>query len=259
ELFSEGTPQEGITIAFEDVSENNPNLGEGITNSNGKCSLIIDIDDQTVAGPHLIQASTGFTINYTIYFLNAPIEINLTDVDPTIIDKTVSSNTRIMGVLFDPLNGKGVPDGEVEFILLDSSNNKISLAFTPDSDLTDNDGDYNTIVYVNDHVMNGTYDVRVDFNGSFHVGSLSGVFSQFYSYPQLSDSSSEISVDIINPDAIFLDLFINGYPSDDFSNPRVNRNTSVGFVKFKKYLYTILGLGLRPFSILFSFIKVLFE
>ncbi len=238
ELFSDGTPQEGITIIFEDSTENNPNLGEGITNNDGKCSIIVDINDQTVAGPHLIQASTGFTINYTIYFLNAPIEVNLTDVDPTIIDKTVSSNTRIMGVLFDPLNGKGVSNGEVEFILLDSSNNKISLAFTPDSELTDNDGDYNIIVYVNDHVVSGTYGIRVDFNGSFQIGFLSGVFSQFYSYPQLSDSSSEISVQIINPDAIFLDLFINGYPSDDFSNPRVKRNTSV---ELRVVLYSLSG------------------
>lgn len=238
ELFSDGTPQEGINIIFEDSTENNPNLGEGITNNDGKCSIIVDINDQTVAGPHLIQASTGFTINYTIYFLNAPIEVNLTDVDPTIIDKTVSSNTRIMGVLFDPLNGKGVSNGEVGFILLDSSNNKISLAFTPDSELTDNDGDYNTIVYVNDHVVSGTYDVRVDFNGSFQIGFLSGVFSQFYSYPLLCDSSSEISVDIINPDATFLDLFINGYPSDDFSNPRVKRNTSV---ELRVALYSLSG------------------
>ncbi len=238
ELFSEGTPQEGITIIFEDSTENNPNLGEGITNNDGKFSIIVDINDQTVAGPHLIQASTGFTINYTIYFLNAPIEVNLTDVDPTIIDKTVNSNTRIMGLLFDPLNGKGVSNGEVEFILLDSSNNKISLAFTPDSELTDNDGDYNTIVYVNDHVVSGTYDVRVDFNGSFQIGFLSGSFSQFYSYPLLCDSSSEISVDIINPDATFLDLYIDGYPSDDFSNPRVNRDT---LVELRVALYSLSG------------------
>lgn len=248
ELFSDGTPQEGITIIFEDSTENNPNLGEGITNNDGKCSIIVDINDQTVAGPHLIQASTGFTINYTIYFLNAPIEVNLTDVDPTIIDKTVSSNTRIMGVLFDPLNGKGVSNGEVEFILLDSSNNKISLAFTPDSELTDNDGDYNTVVYVNDHVVSGTYDVRVDFNGSFQIGFLSGFFSQFYSYPQLSDSSSEISVQIINPDAIFLDLFINGYPSDNFSNPRVNRYTSV---ELRVALYSLSGGALQGRTINF--------
>ncbi|GAG97299.1 unnamed protein product, partial [marine sediment metagenome] len=56
ELFSEGTPQEGIIITFEDVSENNPDLPQGITDSNGKCSIIVDINDQTVAGPHLIQA-----------------------------------------------------------------------------------------------------------------------------------------------------------------------------------------------------------
>ncbi len=238
ELFSSGNPQEGITITFEDVSENNPDLPQGITDNNGKCSIIINIDDQTVAGPHLIQASSGFTVNYTIYFLNAPIEVNLTDVDPTTIDKTVSSNTRIMGVLFDPANGKGVPDGEVEFLLLDSLNNKAPFAFTPDFEITNNDGDYNTSVYVNDHVVSGTYDVRVDFNGSFHVESLSGVFSPFYSYPLLNDSSSEISVQIINPDATFLDLYIDGYPYDDFSNPRVNRDTSV---ELRVVLYSLSG------------------
>jgi len=96
--------------------------------------------------------------------------------------------------------------------------------------------------------VSGTYDVRVDFNGSFHVESLSGVFSQFYSYPQLSDSSSEISVIIINPDAIFLDLFINGYPSDDFSNPRVNRNTSV---ELRVVLYSLSGGPLQGRTINF--------
>jgi len=241
ELYLNGIPQEGEVINFEDVTENDPNLGQGITDSDGSCSIIINIDTNTVAGPHLIQASKGIIVNYTNYFLDAPIEVNLDSVLPNYIDKTISSNTNIAGDLIDPANGKGVSDGEVEFILLDSLNNKTSFAFVPDSEITDNNGEYNVDVRVNDHVISGTYSVRVDFNGSFDVNVPLFGFSYPFYYPLINDSSLPISIDIFNPSATFLDLYIEGYPNDDFQNPIVN---AYDWIELKAELHTVGGTPL---------------
>ncbi len=241
ELYLNGIPQEGEVINFEDITENDPNLGQSITDSDGSCSIIINIDTNTVAGPHLIQASKEIIVNYTNYFLDAPIEVNLDSVLPNYIDKTISSNTNITGDLIDPANGKGVSDGEVEFILLDSLNNKNSFAFVPDSEITDNNGEYNVDVRVNDHVISGTYNVRVDFNGSFNVYVPLLGFSYPFYYPIINDSSLPISIDIFNPSATFLDFYIEGYPNDDFQNPIVN---AYDWIELKAELHTVSGTPL---------------
>jgi len=248
ELSLNGVPQEGVNITFEDVTENIPNLGQGITDNQGACSIIINIDTNTVAGPHLIQASTGLTRNFTIYFLDAPIVVNLSSVLPNYVDKTYIDFTNITGKLIDPANGKGVADGEVEYILLDSLNNRVLGAFAPTFVYTDNNGEFNTVVRVNDNVPSGNYSVRVDFNGSFNINVPMLGLSIPFNYPPFRDSSSTLPIDIMNPSAISLDLYINGIANDDFDNPIVNR---YDWVELKAILYSVASGFIQGEEIIF--------
>ena len=248
EISLNGVPQEGVNITFEDVTENIPNLGQAITDNQGACSIIINIDTNTVVGPHLIQASTGLTRNFTIYFLDAPIVVNLSSVLPNYVDKTYIDFTNIIGKLIDPANGKGVANGEVEYILLDSLNNRILGAFAPTFIYTDINGEFNTLVRVNDNVPSGNYSVRVDFNGSFNINvPLLSNPIPFY-YPLLNSSSSTLPLDIMNPSALSLDLYINGIANDDFDNPIVNR---YDWVELKAILYSIASGFIQGEEIIF--------
>lgn len=229
-----GIPQEGKVITFWDITQNRE-LGKNITNNQGSCSRTININSSTVVGPHLIRASSGFNINYTIYSLYAPIVVTLDNIIPNYIDKSLTNYTKIMGDLIDPANGNSISDAEVEYTLLDSTNNKVFSAFDPNFDHTDDIGEFNTTVKIHDNIPSGNYSVRVDFNGSFHVeDSFSGFFYDIF-FPLVNDSSSTLPIEIVNPEAIFLDLYINGYPHDDYFNPTINRPSTL---QLKAELYT---------------------
>ena len=143
-------------------------LGEAYTDQNGTASILVNINSSQVVGPHLIMASYQLANNFTSYIVYGNIQVNLTNVNPPTINRSISTTTNIRGYVYDPIANQGVRNATVEFVLLEkSTQNKIINPFDINYIDTDVNGNFNEIVNVNPWVPRGNYEIRVDFNGSW--------------------------------------------------------------------------------------------
>jgi len=220
QLTSEGNPVPGYSITFRDISEDVV-LDVKTTDSQGECSIVLTPNNINVIGIHQIEVTQGFNINYTVYVLEGPVQVNLDSVNPDNIDKTIDSNTTISGDLYDPVANTGIENGLVRFLLLNLSNSEVSNGFVPNSEYSNDNGDYSRNTIVNDNVDTGNYNVRVDFNGTFHVESPFAGFSYDAYVPTINDSSDLIAVYVNNPYTTSLDFYIDGYPNNNYDNPQI--------------------------------------
>ncbi|MFX1552747.1 MAG: transglutaminase domain-containing protein, partial [Promethearchaeota archaeon] len=183
-------------------------LGEAYTDQNGTASILVNINESQVVGPHLIMASYQLANNFTSYMIYGNIQVNLTNVYPQTINRSISTTTTIQGYVYDPVANQGVRNATVEFVLLDkSTQNKIINPFDINSIDTDINGNFNEIVSVNSWVPRGNYEIRVDFNGSWG-GVLLAPFG-------IMDNSSNKMDFTITEELTYRLLFsIDGQPTD---------------------------------------------
>ena len=196
------------TILFTDMLSGGTTIGQVLTDQNGQASILININNSQVVGPHPIVASfSTIASNTTAYVVYGDIEVNLLSVNPTLVNRSISNSTTIQGYVIDPIANQRVENATIEFVILDfGTNNKIANPFDTVYTNTDSNGNFNTITNVNPSVIRGNYEIRVDFNGSW-----SGVPLAF---GVMSDSSSRIEFNVTEDASFDLLFTINGMPTD---------------------------------------------
>jgi hypothetical protein len=214
---------DGKTITFVDVTEDNEILGTAVTDVNGIASFIVNTDSTTVAGPHTILAYYNLnTYNTTQIFINGDIRVNLTSVNPTFINLSVSSDLTLQGFVYDYDNGKQIDNAVVSFVMfLNGTNvNVTSAAFMNPFPLTitANGGTFTHFFLLRDTLGIGDYEIRTDFNGTFFG---SGAF------PYLNDSSQRIYINVTKGVVKNLTLFLDNIAPNNPNIPIKVRGTTL--------------------------------
>ena len=222
-LTLDGAPVEDAMISFYDLTSLQP-IGQSNTNLDGNASIIVNIDDLQVVGPHVIFAQYNPDVNgNTTYTVYGDIQVNLQNVNPQEVNISIDTSTNIQGFVIDPVNNQRVSGVEVDFILLQKGTNvKVGdPPFDIISTATDLNGDFNidTNVY---NVSVGQYDLRVDTNGSWYVMSGFVNASGF-----VNDSSNRMDFNVTKGIVKKVWFYINDIPSDNLNSPVVNRYTNL--------------------------------
>ena len=229
-VSSPSDPVDGLNITFTDVTTRR-DLGQDVTDINGEASILLNIDDSQVVGPHIIEAKyDDRNYNQTIIEVLGDISVLLTSINPGEINISDSQpdSTNIQGYVYDPINGERVKDAQVNLVLFQKGTNIEELnAFSPSSIITDEYGDFNEIVDLNPTVPARKYEIRADFNGTWII------YGFPYPISSISNSSNRMELNVTRElDVLF---YINGTASNDPNNPVVSR-------------YEILNLTARVYS-----------
>ncbi|MCJ7649242.1 MAG: transglutaminase-like domain-containing protein, partial [Candidatus Lokiarchaeota archaeon] len=218
-------PVQNSTLAFTDHPDfRNPTnvIGQATTDVNGQASILIPIDNAQTAGVHVISAIyNAQTINTTNYFVYGDVNVGLTNVNPQVVNISISTQTNIQGYVIDPLTNQKVVGATVEFLLLNKGTNLRVGA--PPFDMTyvdtDSNGDFNAILNVDPSVLVGQYDIRVDFNGSFYGFPLAmGI---------MNASSNIMDFNITKGTVKKLSFLIDDFPSSMATDPTIARYSSI--------------------------------
>ncbi|MFX1348334.1 MAG: transglutaminase domain-containing protein [Promethearchaeota archaeon] len=235
-LTSTNSSVNGRTITFNDYTTGQL-IGQSITDSNGEASILVNINNSQVVGPHIIEAAYGLSaVNYTLFTVLGPIEVNLNSVNPTevnISDAILPDSTDIQGYVYDPISGLRVESAEVNFILFQKGTNiEVPTAFNPAARNTDLNGDFDGILNLEPSVSSGLYEIRVDFNGTWWIDTPYFNFP-FTPIPLITDSSNRLEFNVTEALPLLFDFFINGTTPTDYENPKINRND---FLNLTAYL-----------------------
>ncbi|MFO8019525.1 MAG: transglutaminase domain-containing protein [Promethearchaeia archaeon] len=222
-LSSDTGDVEDKEIKFYDHNNPETPLGSAITNANGNATLLVDINDTQVVGPHNIYATyyTSYS-NPITYLINDDIVVHLSRVNPQEVNRSDSNpdETTIKGNVYDPANNEGVRDADIEYVLLEKgTNNKYNSAFTPNCSQTNSTGDFEDTISVNapPAAPYGTFDIRVDFNGTWNDG--------LYVSELMENSSNRIEFNHTSTHSV--NFYINNTDSTNYENPTVNRTDSL--------------------------------
>ncbi len=200
------------SISFTDLTTGQDH-GSNTTNARGETSILIDIDNNQIVGPHNISAVYNpQTYNFTQYVVFGDVEVHLTSVNPTEVNVSKPvHDTNVQGYVYDPIYNSKVKGATVDFILfINGTETKVPNSFTPNFTNTDENGDFNEVLTVNINTPPGFYEIRADFNGSWNnVGLAVGY---------MNDSSDRVEFNVTEALQYNIDLYINGTPSN-FPNP----------------------------------------
>jgi len=220
-LTLDGAPVEGATISFYDLTSLQT-LGQFDTNLIGNASIILDIDDLQVVGPHTILAQFNPDVNdnitYTVY---GDIEVNLQNINPQEINISMDTSTNIQGYVIDPVNSQRVSGVTVEFVILQKgTNSKVGMPpFEIPYYITDFNGDFNVDINIDASVPVGQYELRVDTNGSWYFNH--------YALGFVNDSSNKMDLNVTKGMIKKVWFYINDIPSDIPNSPIVSRYTNL--------------------------------
>jgi len=220
-LTVDGAPVEGATISFYDLTSFQ-SLGQFVTDLNGNASIIINIDDLQVVGPHYIFAQFNPDVNdTTTYTVYGDIEVNLQNINPQQVNISIDTSTNIQGYVIDPVNSQRVSGVTVEFVLFQKSTNlRVGMPpFDIPFGITDMNGDFSVDVNIDPSVPVGNYELRVDTNGSWYFNPLALGF--------VNDSSNRMDLDVKEGEVEKLWFYINDIPSDVPDAPIVQRYSNI--------------------------------
>jgi hypothetical protein len=220
-LTLDGIPVESATISFYDLTSLQT-LGQSDTNLDGNASIIVNIDDLQVVGPHTIYARFNPDVNAnTTYTVYGDIQVNLQNVNPQEVNISIDTNTNIQGYVIDPINNQRVSGVTIEFVILQKGTN--TRVGTPPFDITyyntDLNGDFNIDVNIDASVPVGQYDLRVDMNGSWYFNP--------YALGFVNDSSNKLDFNVSKGLVKKVWFYINDVPSYIPDAPVVNRLSTI--------------------------------
>ena len=220
-LTLDGTPVEGATISFYDLTSLQT-LGQSDTNLVGDASIVINIDDLQVVGPHYIFAQFNPDVNdTTTYTIYGDIQVNLQIVNPQEINISIDTSTNIQGYVYDPVANVNVGGTTLEIVLLQKGTN-IRVG-TPPFDMSYFNADpYGFFdIYTNLHpsVSIGQYDLRIDTNGSWYFNPLAFGF--------VNDSSNKMDLNVTKGIIKKVWFYLNDVPSNIPNSPVVARYTNL--------------------------------
>lgn len=217
-----GDPIDNRTITFTDITSNQI-LGINNTDNTGITKISVQLNNSYVVGPHIIEARYDFfNYNYTIPIILGDIAIELTNVNPTEVNRSdlIADETFVQGYVYDPLNGKRVKDAEVNFVLFQKGTSiEEPFAFTPSSQMTGNNGEFDTTLSINPSVPSGQYEIQVDFNGTWILYGIPfpvGIFT---------NSSNRMEFNITK--ALSVWFYINNTQANNPNIPFVSRYSTL--------------------------------
>ncbi|MFX1320356.1 MAG: transglutaminase family protein [Promethearchaeota archaeon] len=213
---------ENRTITFTDITSNQI-LGVNDTDVSGITKISVQLNDSYVVGPHIIEARYDFfNFNYTVTVILGDIAIDLTNVNPTEVNRSdpIPDETYVQGYVYDPINGKRVKDAEVNFVLLQKVTSiEEPFAFTPPSQITGNNGEFDTTLTINPIVPSGQYEIRVDFNGTWILYGIP------FPVGFITNSSNRMGLNITK--ALSVWFYIDNTPADNPYAPSVSRGSTL--------------------------------
>ena len=199
-------------------------LGSVLTDINGEASIVVDINNSQVVGPHIIFASYLSVFDYTNYTVLGNVEVNLTIINPPIVNisDSLPNNVNVQGYIYDPINNQRIQNAEVNYLLFrEGTFIRLFNPFSPRSSFTDNNGVFNTVLNLNPSVLRGNYEIRVDFNGTWDL----------YGFPFtmsiINDSSNRMDFDVTDEKQFDLYFYINDIEAWDFESPSVSRDSTL--------------------------------
>jgi hypothetical protein len=198
-------------------------LGSVLTDINGEASIVVDINNSQVVGPHIITTSYLSVFNYTLYTVLGNIEVDLTIVNPPVVNisDALPDTVNVQGYIYDPINNQRIQNAEVNYLLFRKGTLiPIFNPFSPSSSLTDNNGVFNEVLNLNG-VTRGNYEIRVDFNGTWDLFGLPLIMSN------INDSSNRMDFDVTDEKQFDLYFYINDIEAWDFESPSVSRYSTL--------------------------------
>ncbi|MFX1374975.1 MAG: transglutaminase domain-containing protein [Promethearchaeota archaeon] len=217
-----GDPIDNNRITFTDLTTGQQ-IGQDDTDSFGNASVLYNINDTHVVGPHIIEARYDFfTAGGNIITILGAIGVNLTGINPILVNRSdvLPDTVHIQGVLYDPVNDERVTDASVNILLFQKGTSIQEFgAFSPPSILTDSNGVFNDYLDLSLSVSAGQYEVRADFNGTWIFYGIP------WNVPIINDSSSRMGLNITT--ALITWFYIEGIASDNPNLPSVSRTQTI--------------------------------
>ena len=213
-----GDPIDNNRLTFTDLTTGQE-IGQDYTDSFGNASVLYNINNSHVIGPHIIEARYDFfTAGLNLITILGNIGVNLTNVNPMLVNRSdaLPDAVNIQGNLYDPLNNERVMDASVNILLFQIGTSTQEFgAFIPSSILTDNNGVFDALLDLNPSVSAGQYEVRADFNGTWIL------YGFPFNVPTINDSSTRIGLNVTT--ALTTWFYIDGVASGNPNLPSVAR------------------------------------
>jgi len=198
-------------------------LGSVVTDINGEASIVVDINNSQVVGPHIISASYLSVFNYTLYTVLGNVEVDLTIVNPPVVNisDALPDTVNVQGYIYDPINNQRIQNAKVNYLLFrEGTFIPIFNPFSPSYSFTNNNGVFNEVLNLNG-VTRGNYEIRVDFNGTWDL------FGFPFTISNINDSSNRMDFDVTDEKQFDLYFYINDIEAWDFESPSVSRYSTL--------------------------------
>ncbi|MHA1883757.1 MAG: transglutaminase domain-containing protein [Promethearchaeota archaeon] len=217
-----GDPLGNNSITFTDLTTGQQ-IGQDITDSFGNASILYNITNSLVVGPHIIEARYDFfTAGANLITIVGNIGVNLTNINPNTVNRSdaIPDIINIQGILYDPLNGERVADARVNLHLFQAGTNFEEFgAFIPPTLISDSNGVFNGNLNINPSVSAGQYEVRADFNGTWILYG----FPWFV--PLINGSSNRMDLNITT--ALTPWFYIDNYETSNPNFPSITRYNNI--------------------------------
>ena len=217
-----GDPIDNNRITFTDLTSGQE-IGQDYTNSFGTASVLYNINNSHVVGPHIIEARYDFfTAGVNLTTVLGNIGVNLTNINPMLVNRSDSlpDTVNIQGNLYDPINNERVTYASVNILLFQKGTSIFEFgAFTPSTITTDSNGEFDGNFDLNPSVSAGQYEVRADFNGTW-IFNIQGT-SVPWIVPSINGSSNRMGLNVTT--ALTSWFYIDSIASNNPNLPSVNR------------------------------------
>ena len=236
-------PLANESVEFYDYTNSNNFINSNNTNSEGYTTIDYYIGDQAISGPNLLYAKLGFQKNYSYYVLNEAPTIHLiSGPTPRTINRTGGGLTsfNVEGVITDTHNSsKKLGFSTITLTLLRGGVDNSSYLNPSDNYpfQTGSNGYFKLNFEVKPDTPTGNYTLRLDFNGTINLMQIGHPYPYLFDLPFLSNSTYlEYELEITAPPTIKFDFWIDGYDSNDYYNPIINRNEQLNLSVYLEWI-----------------------
>ena len=210
-------------------------LGTVTTDANGYAEIMINMDNNYVAGAHAISViHSPMLNNFSVVILVDQVNVVLDLVSDPTIDRSVSNYTNVQAHIYDPVNNKAVKNAVLHPVVIDDYV-IINGGTNPSGVKVDNFGYIDENEEITMMVDQGTYKFRVDFNGSYEIDNPYNPGStETISIGGFMDASSAtVPFSVVDPNQLVFDLYINTTTegSQIDIDRSINKLTFTGYLK----------------------------
>jgi transglutaminase-like putative cysteine protease len=236
-------------ITFRDLSMNKI-IDAVSTDQNGNAWTTVNINTSQTIGVHYISATYSSAVDYTNYTITGPttnINLYLTDVSPTTVNISNGETANVQGYLEDPLNGNRVNHAYISFLLFNKGSPlAIPNALIPFGTITDDNGEFDISLTLNNSLPSGEYEIQADFNGTWIF--YTGINFSIDTYPFINDSSNRLDLNITKEQTYSIWFYMNDIEASNNTAPEVTRTSTI---ELKALLLDELGNPITSQTITF--------